>query len=90
MRLEDLPLREDLVGAEPYGAPQLEVPVVLNVNENPYPPSVAVRREMADAVVEAAGRLNRYPEREALELRRDLAAYLGGGPRPGRTRSRSR
>lgn len=75
--LADLPLREDLVGAEPYGAPQLVVPVVLNVNENPYPPSDAVRREMADAVVEAAGQLNRYPEREALELRRDLADYLG-------------
>lgn len=77
--LADLPLRADLVGAEPYGAPQLVVPVVLNVNENPYPPSETVRREMADAVVEAAGNLNRYPEREALELRRDLAAYLGHG-----------
>ncbi len=77
--LDDLPLRADLVGAEPYGAPQLVVPVVLNVNENPYPPSEVVRREMADAVVEAAGRLNRYPEREALELRKDLADYLGHG-----------
>ena len=80
--LSDLPLRADLVGAEPYGAPQLVVPVVLNVNENPYPPSESVRREMADAVVEAAGHLNRYPEREALELRRDLAAYLGHGLGP--------
>ena len=75
--LADLPLRADLVGAEPYGAPQLEVPVVLNVNENPYPPSDAVRQEMAEAVVAAAGRLNRYPEREARALREDLAAYLG-------------
>lgn len=80
--LGDLPLRADLVGAEPYGAPQLVVPVVLNVNENPYPPSEAVRREMADAVVDVAAGLNRYPEREALELRRDLADYLGGGLRP--------
>ncbi len=80
--LNDLPLRDDLVGAEPYGAPQLVVPVVLNVNENPYPPSEAVRREMADAVVDVAGVLNRYPEREALELRRDLADYLGGGLGP--------
>ncbi|MGO1385105.1 MAG: histidinol-phosphate transaminase [Arachnia sp.] len=77
--LGDLPLRADLVGAEPYGAPQLVVPVVLNVNENPYPPSETVRREMAEAVVDVAGGLNRYPEREALELRRDLAAYLGHG-----------
>ena len=34
-----LPLREDLAGLEPYGAPQLDVPVRLNTNENPYPPS---------------------------------------------------
>ena len=80
--LSDLPLRADLVGAEPYGAPQLVVPVVLNVNENPYPPSEVVRHEMAEAVVEAAASLNRYPDREALELRRDLAAYLGGGLGP--------
>lgn len=77
--LANLPLREDLVGAEPYGAPQLETPVVLNVNENPYPPSEEVRQEMAQAVVDAAGKLNRYPEREALQLRRGLAGYLGHG-----------
>ena len=34
-----LPLREQLRGLKPYGAPQLDVPVRLNVNENPYPPS---------------------------------------------------
>lgn len=79
IRLEDLPLRADLVGEEPYGAPQLDVPVVLNVNENPYPPSPLIRHEMAAAVVSAAGGLNRYPDREALGLRQDLAAYLGHG-----------
>ena len=31
----DLPLRNDLIGEEPYGAPQLDVPVCLNVNEDP-------------------------------------------------------
>lgn len=82
IELSDLPLRADLIGEVPYGAPQLDVPVVLNVNENPYPPSETVRREMAEAIVDAAGRLNRYPEREALELRQDLAAYLGHGLGP--------
>ena len=77
--LNDLPLRADLVGEEPYGAPQLDVPVVLNVNENPDPPSPLIRQEMAAAVVRAAGGLNRYPDREALGLRTDLAAYLGHG-----------
>ena len=77
--LDQLPLRADLVGQEPYGAPQLDVPVVLNVNENPYPPSPLIRHEMAAAVVAAAGTLNRYPDREATALRQDLAAYLGHG-----------
>lgn len=77
--LDELPLRADLVGEEPYGAPQLQVPVVLNVNENPYPPSPLIRQEMAAAIVSAAGTLNRYPDREALALREDLARYLGHG-----------
>lgn len=77
--LTDLPLRDDLVGEEPYGAPQIDVPVVLNVNENPYPPSPELRQEMAAAIVSAAGTLNRYPDREASGLRDDLAQYLGHG-----------
>ena len=40
--LDALPLRDELRGEAPYGAPQLDVPVALNVNENPYPPSEAV------------------------------------------------
>lgn len=71
-----LPLREDLVGLEPYGAPQLDVPVLLNVNENPYPPSDRVVADIAAAVAVAARGLNRYPDREFLALRADLAAYL--------------
>jgi len=71
-----LPLREDLRGLEPYGAPQLVVPVVLNVNENPYPPSEAVVADVAAAAAEAARGLNRYPDREFRDLRADLAAYL--------------
>ncbi|MES8308103.1 aminotransferase class I/II-fold pyridoxal phosphate-dependent enzyme, partial [Cutibacterium acnes] len=77
--LADLPLRDELVGEQPYGAPTLKVPVPLNVNENPYPPSPAIRREMARAVAEAAETLNRYPDREALGLREDLAHYIGFG-----------
>jgi len=77
--LADLPVRPELVGEEPYGAPQLDVPVCLNVNENPYPPSPAVAAEIATAVAQAAVGLNRYPDRDALGLRADLAAYLGHG-----------
>ncbi len=70
------PLREDLVGLAPYGAPQLDVPVTLNVNENPYPPSAAVVEDIATSVAAAAGGLNRYPDREFTQLREALATYL--------------
>jgi histidinol-phosphate aminotransferase len=74
-----LPLRDDLAGRQPYGAPQIDVPVRLNTNENPYPPSDALVRAIADAVAGVAGRLNRYPDRDFTGLRDDLAAYLGHG-----------
>ena len=45
-----LPLREDLAGRTAYGAPQIDVPVRLNTNENPYPPSPAMVRAIAQAV----------------------------------------
>jgi histidinol-phosphate aminotransferase len=76
---EWLPLRPDLVGQTAYGAPQLDVPVQLNTNENPYPPSAALARAITDAVAEVAGTLNRYPDRDAVALREDLAGYLGHG-----------
>jgi len=77
-----LPLRPGLVGVEPYGAPQLDVPVQLNVNENPYPPGPEVVADVARAVAAAAAGLNRYPDREAWALRSALTDYLGHGLRP--------
>ncbi len=74
-----LPLRPELVGVQPYGAPQLDVPVRLNVNENPYPPGPEVVADVARAVAEATTGLNRYPDREAWALRTALAGYLGQG-----------
>lgn len=74
-----VPVREELRASEPYGAPQLDVSVRLNTNENPYGPSAAIAAEMGKAVAAAATELNRYPDREATNLRRDLAAYLGHG-----------
>lgn len=72
-------LREDLRGQSPYGAPQLDVPVQLNTNENAFP----IPDEVAATVAEFIGRelrgLNRYPDRDAIALRTDLAAYLGHG-----------
>ncbi|WP_201294902.1 MULTISPECIES: histidinol-phosphate transaminase [unclassified Nocardiopsis] len=77
--LNDLPLRDDLRGQTPYGAPQLDVPVVLNTNENPHPPSPRLAKALADAVADTALGLNRYPDRDAVRLREGLAAYLGHG-----------
>ncbi|WP_239162910.1 histidinol-phosphate transaminase [Paractinoplanes rishiriensis] len=74
-----MPIRDDLRGQTPYGAPQLDVAVRLNTNENSYP--------LPDDVVEAVGKavqgelrdLNRYPDRDAVALRAALADYLGHG-----------
>ncbi|MGB2720402.1 histidinol-phosphate transaminase [Rhodococcus sp. SBT000017] len=74
--LDDLPLREALIGKSPYGAPQLTVPVQLNTNENPHPPTQALIDDVADSVRLAAGQLHRYPDRDADALRADLARYL--------------
>src|ERR1700761_1925070 len=74
--LGDLPLRQDLRGKSPYGAPQLAVPVRLNTNENPHPPSKALVEDVVASVGEVAIDLHRYPDRDAVALRADLAAYL--------------
>ena len=75
--LEDLPLRPDLVGQKPYGAPQLAVPVSLNVNENthriPEPVAIDIIERLSNALLS----INRYPDREFLDLRKALANYLG-------------
>ena len=69
-------LREDLRGRTPYGAPQLDVPVRLNTNENSYAVPDDVVAAIAASVAQTARHLNRYPDREFTELREALAAYL--------------
>jgi histidinol-phosphate aminotransferase len=76
---QTLPVRPELAGLEPYGAPQIDVPVRLNTNENPYPPPDALVADIAAATAQAAASLNRYPDRDAAALRADLAGYLGHG-----------
>ena len=63
--------RPGLRDVQPYAAPQLDVKARLNTNECPYPLPDAYRFDLADAV--RAQTLNRYPDREALELRTQLA-----------------
>ncbi|MCK1821864.1 histidinol-phosphate transaminase [Streptomyces sp. XM83C] len=85
IRIDDLPVRDELRGKSPYGAPQLDVPVRLNTNENPYPLPEPLVERIAERVREAARHLNRYPDRDAVELRTRLAEYLTrtGGHRVG-------
>jgi histidinol-phosphate aminotransferase len=73
-----LPLRPELVGQVPYGAPQLDVPVRLNTNENPVAPSAKVVADITAAVAAAATTLNRYPDRDCLQLRAALADFVNG------------
>ncbi|CQR64546.1 histidinol-phosphate transaminase [Streptomyces leeuwenhoekii] len=73
---DELPVRDELRGKSPYGAPQLDVPVRLNTNENPYPLPEPLVERIAERVREAARGLNRYPDRDAVELRTRLAEYL--------------
>ncbi|TDP97167.1 histidinol-phosphate transaminase [Labedaea rhizosphaerae] len=74
--LDDLPLRDDLRGRSPYGAPQLDVRYRLNTNENPYPPPPELVADLTRAIDAVAATLHRYPDRDAVALRTDLAAYL--------------
>jgi histidinol-phosphate aminotransferase len=69
-------LRPDLRGRTAYGAPQLDVPVALNTNENSYPVPPVVVAAMTEALAGVAPGLNRYPDREFTRLRAALAGYL--------------
>ncbi|MBB5632141.1 histidinol-phosphate aminotransferase [Cryobacterium mesophilum] len=77
--LADLPLRDDLRGLSPYGAPQTTVPIALNVNENTHPLPEIVAHGIVTSLAKAVLTLNRYPDREFTALRESLANYLGGG-----------
>lgn len=71
-----LPIRDELRGRTPYGAPQLDVPVRLNTNENPFQPPRDFIEDLGTSIVEVAKRLNRYPDRDATALRTALATYV--------------
>lgn len=77
--LDDLPIRDDLRGQHPYGAPQLDVAVALNTNENSHPLPAGLVEDIAVAARRVAAGLNRYPDRDAVALRTALARYLGHG-----------
>ncbi|MDA2980555.1 MAG: histidinol-phosphate transaminase, partial [Actinomycetota bacterium] len=73
--LDNLPLRSDLRGKKPYGAPMLPVRYALNVNENTHPVPDAVRASILASLADALESINRYPDREFAALRDSLAEY---------------
>jgi histidinol-phosphate aminotransferase len=71
-----LPLRESLSALSAYGAPQVEAEATLNTNENPFSLSPELVSAIAARVSKVATDLNRYPDRDARELRSGLASYI--------------
>jgi histidinol-phosphate aminotransferase len=74
--LNSLPLRPELRGRTPYGAPQLPARYRLNTNENPYPLPEGLLADLAGSLADTARGLNRYPDRDAVALRTELSGYL--------------
>lgn len=79
MTLADLPIRDDLRGLAPYGAPQVPLPIALNVNENTHAIPDAIASDILDDIAVALRDVNRYPDREFTALREGFAEYLGHG-----------
>lgn len=73
-----VPVRADLADLEPYGAPQLDVPVRLNTNETAEPPPPGYLEEIATRL--KALELNRYPDRPHSRLRQLLGDRVGLEP----------
>ena len=78
--LEDLPIRDDLRGDQPYGAPQLPDGIQLNVNENSFGIPSAVQFSILEEIKKVLPTLHRYPDREFVRLRETLSGYLPGKP----------
>jgi histidinol-phosphate aminotransferase len=77
-----LPLRKDLSGLKPYGAPQVAARSKLNTNENPFSISEVIQRSVAKEISKELGNLNRYPDRDVIQLRRELARYINKVVKP--------
>ena len=71
-----LPIRSDLRGISPYGAPQIKDVIALNTNENPFPLPAEVVTAMTESLSGVIAGLNRYPDRDATSLRTKLAHYI--------------
>ncbi len=71
-----LPIRTELSDLIPYGAPQITGVTALNTNENPFKVPAVVVGKMLESLPQVLENLNRYPDRDAVELRSKLAQYI--------------
>ena len=69
-------INENLKDLTAYGAPQIDVPNRLNTNENPYALNESLQRSIVESIAKVVSHLNRYPDRDATELRAALAGFI--------------
>lgn len=69
-------INDNLKDLTAYGAPQIDVPHRLNTNENPYALSESLQRSIVESIAKVVSHLNRYPDRDATELRAALAGFI--------------
>jgi histidinol-phosphate/aromatic aminotransferase/cobyric acid decarboxylase-like protein len=73
---EWLQINDNLRDLSPYGAPQIDSPVRLNTNENPYNLNSTLQASIVAAISDNVSHLNRYPDRDAVALRDELASFI--------------
>ena len=71
-----LQINDNLKDLSPYGAPQISVAARLNTNENPYALDQELQNAISGEITKQLSHLNRYPDRDALELRSQLATFI--------------
>ena len=71
-----LQINDNLKDLAPYGAPQISVAARLNTNENPYSLDQELQNVISREITKQLSHLNRYPDRDALELRSQLAGFI--------------
>ena len=71
-----LRINENLKELTPYGAPQIDLPHRMNTNENPYSLNETVQKSISESIMSHLANLNRYPDRDADQLRGALASFI--------------
>lgn len=71
------PLVNDLEPYTPGEQPQIEGLIKLNTNENPYPPSPAVKQLLTEDMI---AKLRLYPDPNSKKLKNTVASYYGVKP----------